>query len=333
MKKIIITLLVAAAFIPVFSSCSENTGSSSALPDISGKAGEVEIVCPKAQWEAEPGTAIREVLADNYPYLPQSEARFRLYSVPLENFTQVFKLHRNMITLKISDTCMAPSFNVSHNIWSQPQTVVTVYAQNEIDAAEYIRANGTKLVKIFEGAERDRSIANAKKYQNASLVAFVEQMFGGSPYFPTQYSLKKQNGDFVWISYETSFTNQGIFIYKFPYNSDSQFTPKYLIDKRNEILKENVPGTAEGSYMITNPVVVPGFEWKTFNDRKFAEVRSLWDTYNDFMGGPFFMDAFLSQDGHDIIVAEGFVYAPKYNKRDYVRQLEAIVYSWHWAEK
>lgn len=324
------TILTLLAFAAIVCSCKEKTGTVT-LPDISGKAGEVEIVSPKAQWEAEPGTAIREVLADNYPYLPQTEPRFRLYNVALENFSQVFKLHRNMITVKIADTC-ATRMTVTHNIWAQPQTVVTISAPTELEAADYVRKNGSKLVKIFEQAERDRSIANAQKYQNSSLGQFVEQMYGGTLFFPSNYSLKKQNGDFLWISYETTFTNQGIFLYKFPYTGDAQFTPKYLIEKRDAVLKENVPGTSEGSYMITNPTIVPGFEWKTIGDRKFAEVRSLWDTYNDFMGGPFICDAFLSKDGKDIIVAEAFVYAPKYNKRDYVRQLEAILYSWHWSE-
>lgn len=327
-KSAFVPALLAA--VTVLCSCKEKSGNVS-LPDISGKAGEVEIVSTKAQWEAEPGTAIREILADNYPYLPQTEPLFRLYNVPLESFTQVFKLHRNMIRVNIADTCTT-SFAITHNVWAQPQTIVTVNAASELEAAEYIRANGGKLVKIFEQAERDRSLANAKKYQNTSLDLFVEQMFGGTPFFPTTYSLKKQSDDFLWISYETTYTNQGVFIYKFPYSGDYQLTPKFLIEKRDAVMKANVPGTAEGSYMITNPNIVPGFEWKTYDGRKFAEVRSLWDTYNDFMGGPFILDAFLSKDGKDVIVTEGFVYAPKYNKRDYVRQLEAILYSWHWSE-
>lgn len=321
-------LMLAVATIAV--SCNEK-GGSGPLPDITGKAGEVEIVSTKAQWEAEPGTAIREVLADNYPYLPQAEPLFRLYNVPLESFSQVFKLHRNMINLNIADSC-ATQFAITRNIWAQPQTVLTISAPSELEAAEYIRKNGSTLVKIFEQAERDRSMANAEKYQNTSLDLFVEQMFGGTPFIPNNYSLKKQNGDFLWISYETTYTNQGIFLYKFPYTGDFQFTPKFLIEKRDAVMKENVPGTAEGSYMITNPTIVPSFEWRTVKERKFAEVRSLWDTYNDFMGGPFILNAFLSKDGKEVIVAEGFVYAPKYNKRDYVRQLEAILYSWHWGE-
>ena len=35
----------------------------------------------------------------------------------------------------------------------------------------------------------------------------------------------------------------------------------------------------------------------------------------------------------EIIVVEGFVYAPRYDKRDYIRQVESILYSFDWEEE
>ena len=34
----------------------------------------------------------------------------------------------------------------------------------------------------------------------------------------------------------------------------------------------------------------------------------------------------------ELIVVEGFVYAPRYDKRDYIRQVESILYSFDWKE-
>lgn len=322
--------LILAATAILAAGCTEPK-KSSALSAVSGKAGEIGIISTKAQWEAEPGNTIREVLADEYPYLPQKEPRYRLFNVPEESFNNIFKVHRNLMFVKIKDTC-STTMKVQRDIWAAPQTMLVVTAPDEIAASEFIRENVTAIRDVFEKAERDRVIQSARSYQNSGLAMSVSSMFGGTPYFPNTYTLKKQNGKFLWISYETTYTNQGIFIYSFPYEGQHQFTPKYLIDKRDEVLKENVPATREGSYMITNTMVVPGFAWKEVDGRRFAEVRTLWDTHNDFMGGPFISDAFLSKDEKDIIVIEGFVYAPKYNKRDYLRQLESIIYSWHWAE-
>jgi hypothetical protein len=69
-----------------------------------------------------------------------------------------------------------------------------------------------------------------------------------------------------------------------------------------------------------------------YKGHAFAEVRGLWDVYNDYMGGPFVAHAFYSQDGKDIIVLLSFVYAPRYDKRQYLRQVESILYSFEWAK-
>ena len=324
----LLKITVVAALALAACSCTQRDKHPS-LPAISGKAGEIAVVATKAQWEAEPGTAIRSVLAADFPYLPQREPLYRLFNVPFENFNKIFKVHRNILHVQIADTC-STYVKVVNDVWASPQTVVMLSAPDELTAAQFVTENSEKLCAIFRKAEMDRVIINSMQYENKGLGESVARIYGGTPYFPSTYSLKKQAQDFTWISYETSFTNQGIFIYKFPYTGEEQFSAENLVAERDAVLKENVPATTEGSYMITNPNIIPGFEWKEYGGRKFAEIRSLWDTYNDFMGGPFISDAFLSEDGKDVIVIEGFVYAPKYAKRDYLRQLEGIIYSWHW---
>ena len=64
----------------------------------------------------------------------------------------------------------------------------------------------------------------------------------------------------------------------------------------------------------------------------FAEIRGFWEVYNDYMGGPFVSHVFYSRDGQEMIVLQGFVYAPKYDKRQYMRQVESIIYSFEWAK-
>lgn len=327
MRKTTLSSFILLGLAIVLVSCGEP--SQKALPAISGKVGEIGIIASRTQWESEIGDAIRGVLADEYPYIPQREPRYRLFNVPEENFNNIFQVHRNLFYVKIADTC-STGMKVQRDVWASPQTMLVVTAPSKDEAAQFIASNGEKIQRVFEEAERERVIVNAKAFPNNGLETAVTAIFGGSPYFPSNYTLKKQSNDFLWISYETSYTTQGIFIYKFPYESNSQFTPKYLIDKRDEVMKAQVPATREGSYMITNTTLVPGFEMKQYGGREFAEVRTLWDTHNDFMGGPFISNAFLNHDKSEIIVIEGFVYAPKYDKRDYLRQVEALIYSWHW---
>ena len=97
-------------------------------------------------------------------------------------------------------------------------------------------------------------------------------------------------------------------------------------------MKANVPGMFDNTYMITSEALKPEVSFIRYRGRQFAETRGLWEVYGDFMGGPFVSHSFYSKDGKDIIVLDGFVYAPKYDKRQYLRQVEAILYSFEWEE-
>ena len=86
----------------------------------------------------------------------------------------------------------------------------------------------------------------------------------------------------------------------------------------------------DNTWMTTSTYVPPIVEFIRFRGRQFAQTRGFWEVHNDFMGGPFVSHSFYSKDGKDIIVAEAFVYAPKYDKRQLLRQVESIIYSFEW---
>ena len=123
---------------------------------------------------------------------------------------------------------------------------------------------------------------------------------------------------------------QDILIYRYPATEAEPFTKENIISHRNEILKANVPGMFENTWMTTSngfPVTVA---FRKYHGREFAETRGYWEVENDYMGGPFVSQSFYSKDGEYIIVMDAFVYAPKFDKRQYLRQVESILYSWEW---
>ena len=201
-------------------------------------------------------------------------------------------------------------------------------------ADSLITAKGEVLFNLFEQAERNRIIRASKRYEERGLRLLVADMFGGSPYFPTGYSLKKRTQDFVWISYETTYTNQGIFVYKVPVGDSTSLTLDSLVAIRNDVLEMNVPGMFEGSYMTTSIVEgkEPALRWLKYKGRTFGELRGLWEVQNDYMGGPFIDHIFYDKSGKNLIFLECFVYAPRYDKRNYLRQVESIIYSFEWEE-
>ena len=298
------------------------------MPSISGKAGEVVVVVNKGYWESDPGIALRSILAIDQPYLPQREPAFTLVNIPENAFTSIFQVHRNIVIVSIKEEFKATKIVYQENVWAAPQIVITISSPDAKSAAEEIYNQSNKLANSILQAERNRNIANAKKYEERGLRALVTESFGGSPYYPTGYNLRKKTDDFIWISYETTGTNQGIFIYRVPFKDSTDFSRENLINIRNSVMQQNVPGQLENTYMITNQLLEPGLQWITYKQRTFAELRGLWEVQNDFMGGPFVSHFFLDKDGKNIIGLEAFVYAPRFGKRNYLRQVESIIYSY-----
>lgn len=333
MKRIVslnMLLPFAAVLLSVVTGCK---GTKALLPNVSGKAGEIMVVIDRDYWEGALGDEVRAILTDEVPYLPQKEPLFNLSNVPMSGFTDLFKVHRNILLLQVDPQIDSAGIFYHKDVWASPQSVVQVSSYTADEAIELLKDNAQLIVSFFEQAERDRVIANALLYEERSLADTISAIFGGSLHFPKGYKLRKATSDFAWIAYDREFVYQDILIYKYPVTEPDPFSAENIIKHRNEVMKNNVPGMFENSYMTTSPVLEPLIEHVRYRGLDFMQTRGLWEVENDYMGGPFVSHSFYSPDGKDIIVTEAFVYAPRYDKRQYMLQAEALLYSWEWAQK
>ena len=299
------------------------------LPNVSGKAGEVIVVINQGEWEGEAGEEIRTLLASDCPFLPQKEPLYTLVNINPSNFSNIFQIHRNLLLVDIDHNVDSARVVFRSDVWASPQCVINVEAPDSESAVKLLEDRGRDIQTMLEQAERDRIIANSKKYEESSLRSAVNKFIGGSPYFPAGYKIKKQTDDFLWIAYDTQIL-QDVFIYKYPAGGEDDFSPENLVARRNEFMKNNVPGMFENTYMTTSNITMPSVEYLKYKGRDFAEMRGFWEVSNDYMGGPFVSHSFYSPDGKEIITMEAFVYAPKYDKRNYLREVESILYSFEW---
>ena len=319
-----------AALVLSLVSCG-NSSSKKLLPSVSGKAGEILVVMDKTPWEGEPGNAVRELLACDCPYLATREPLYSLVNVVPSNFVNLFQVHRNLVIYEIDPQVQKEGVQYLNDIWASPQCVVKVSAVSDERAVEITRENGEVISEAIEQAERNRVIANTRLYEETTIFPQVAEVIGGSPHFPSGYKLKKKTTDFVWVGDEKTYVYQDVFVYKYPAKGDeTDFALETIIANRNRILQQNVPGMLDNTYMTTGEFIPPTLRFVKYKSFNFAQVRGYWEVYNDFMGGPFVSHSFYSPDGKEIVVAEAFVYAPRYDKRQYLRQVESLLYSFEW---
>lgn len=324
MKRFIIIIAAALAM----SSCK---GGGSLLPNISGKAGEVLVVMDKTDWEGTLGNDVRGLLACDCNYLAQQEPLYTLVNVVPSGFIDLFKIHRNILMIDINPQADSAKVVAKQNIWAAPQCVIQIESPDVEGVSRILDKKGEFITGTIEQAERNRVIANCLQYEQGDITRAVRAAFPGTLRYPIGYTAKKVTEDFVWVADE-KMTILGLFLYKYPVDSAEPFSIDNIVAHRNEILMKNVPGMKEGSYMTTGTVFPLQLEYIKYKGRDIAQLRGMWEVENDWMGGPFVSHSFYSKDGKDIIVAEAFVYAPKYDKRQYLRQVESILYSWEWSD-
>lgn len=330
MKRLVSLAMMVAAAVTMIS-CSNGSAKKSLLPNVSGKAGEVIVVIEKAEWEGALGNEVREVLASDCPWLYIQEPLYSLVNVAPGGFADLFKIHRNIVLFQIDPLVAKSGMFLKTDVWASPQCVVQISAPDAETALSILQEKSATLTAAIEQAERNRVINNTLLYEERTIAPQIMEVMGGSPHFPTGYKLKKKTSDFVWVADEKQYTIQGVLIYKYPATGTAEdFSEETIITRRNEILKNNVPGMFDNTYMTTAEYFAPAVEYLKYQGRDFAQTRGYWEVFNDYMGGPFVSHSFYSQDGSEVIVLDAFVYAPKYDKRQYLRQVESLLYSFEW---
>lgn len=332
-SRLIASFVVVLLVFSVISCKYDSKGKNTVLPNVTGSASELIVVLDKAVWEEPIGKTYTEILKDDYPMIPQPEPVFDVVLVSPANFSGIFQTHRNIIVTNVSSGNQKAQIVVQRDVWATPQIVVNVVGPTYPAIAEMLLTEKDRLIQLIEQAERDRVVTNATKYEEEGLRLLLEKKFGVSMTFPKGYRLNKDTTDFVWISHETPHTSQAILIYSYPYTEKNTFSAEYLIEKRNHFVNKLIPGPTTGSYMTTFTEIPPEYSPIQYKDRYFGRLRGLWDVHAHAMGGPFISLTTIDEANQRVITVEGYVYAPRFKKRNYLRQVEALLYTFSLIEK
>jgi hypothetical protein len=309
----------------VLASCNKNT-QTSMMRNVTGKAGEMVIVIAPELWNASAGEALRSVFSQPQFGLPQDEPLFSVINIPREAYGDIFKTSRNIVEINLSSADPA-GIVYRRNVHAYTQAMAVITAGNQQALEKLVNDNHDQLIGFFLGAERERLSMNYEKYQDKLVRDRLEEHFGITMNVPPGFTVVEVKDDFMWIRFETPEISEGLLVYSYPYKDDSTFTREYLLTKRNVILHNNVPGPTEGSYMSTEMELPVQFNLLKKNGNYAAEMRGLWTVENDFMGGPFVSLTILDLLKNRVLTIDGYVYAPGTNKRDLIRQVEAMIHS------
>ncbi len=323
MKNLISLLLLA-----ILLSCS--TTERPQKPSATGKAGELLVVTSETKWTGPAGDLIRENFASPVPMLPQAEPSFNMIQIKNEAFVKLFETHRNLLFVNFDKTIEKGKIEIQRNVWSYPQMVIRVTVPDENILERLLDKNREQFVNLYVENERERMINAYNRMLNHQAKNWVRENLDLKISVPEGYFIAKQTPEFVWLRQTGTREDLdlGLLISVLPYKDPGKdFNHENIWARRDSLTKKHIPGTFPDSYMTTYPDIPPLFREINFNGNYAVEARGLWKVEGDFMGGPFINVTFVDEKQSRIINIDGFVYAPGFEKRDYLRQVEALMYS------
>lgn len=305
------------------------TDQSRVLPNPSGKAGEVLIVMNDVHWEAESGKALFVSLSQDAAGLPWGEPMFDISRLPRAAFGDMVRIARNVVDVEVGDRYSVAKVKFFKEKFSRTQAYVKIQAPDEASLYEAIKANEMKILSFFYTTERDRLVSYYTKNKGDEYTKKVKELMGYEMVVPSLFTRKNFSGEnFVWMTGGNTESRTDLALYTFSCADESLIDVDYLVAKRDSAMKPNVGGPSEGAYVRTADVVAPTLTKINRKAYQLYEVRGLWETTVDFMGGPFVSYAYYDAVNKQVKVLEGFVYAPHEDKRNLIRRLEAVAYSW-----
>ena len=290
------------------------------VPDSSGNINHVTVVMPQKSWQGALGDAVKNQIATVYEGLPLDEPRFTLRYMSPKNFTGFARHGRNILWFK-KDTIN--QFRMVQNQFAQPQIVAFFQGEDDAVMVEYVKTNADLLVRSFTEAERQEKIRRIKK--SVQKKEDFRKKFGASMLYPSAYTTVKDTVNFLWIEKPIQKGTMNIIAYRLPKRAFSTPTLSRVIQIRDSIGQQYIPGRLPKSHMITEKAYLPYFYKTKLDESPAYMTKGMWEVKRDFMAGPFVQYIVADPNKKDWLVVEGFAFAPSVAKRDYMFELNSIL--------
>ncbi|WP_017732047.1 DUF4837 family protein [Nafulsella turpanensis] len=339
--------------IPLLWSCDgEQAGqNNSDLPSASTVENEILVVMDSAQWKGPLGEQLREIYTSSIPGLPQQEPAFNLRFISPRHFQGFLKLYPNIILVTTlnddsrDSRIMRTYFTdnsleqirenrdmfmfARENVFARGQEVLHLFSMTEEELLEKLEEKEEALRKYFLDIERQRL---SKKLftglPNENLTEYLQKKYGFRLIFPIGYEVAIEKDQFVWVRFLDKEIDRSVWVAYKEYEDADVFQKENLIELRNELARPYIWGSDSTTYMKTVTEDVPVVTREVnFNGNYAVEMRGLWRLNGVVMGGPFISYTFVDEATNRLYYIEGFTYAPSTDKREPIRELEAILHT------
>lgn len=316
---------------------------------VTGKVGEILVVCDESIWNSEIKAHLDTGLTQwIMPYFPDV-ATFELVHRSPAQFTQGVKRFRNTLFLTIDSNHKGEKGKIlkRDGVWAEEQMVIDITAKDYNQLLETVKLGVDEVHDIFDTNEWERLIRQFSHNGNNRVKDSLKKNFGIDVVLPQNSQLVWRTKNFYRIEFPASsrpieFVGSGvqdagsvlsgIMVYQYDYTDSSQFAFDELLRSRDTMLKYNVPSEVEGMYMGTQyaDIIYPEgtFTSNKKGDVKGFELRGMYvftGRPRTGTGGAFWEFHFVHPKRKKLICISGYVDAPPTTSwTHFIREIQAI---------
>lgn len=349
-----IYLLAAITFTAFLANCGGDY-----RPQATGGFGEAVVIMDSTQFESETAQAIREVYGQGIQTMPQWEPmmdlRFQDFSTndelerlrknkniiiaaPIDDSTNTAEFVRALLSAEVEEQVKqgnAFAFPLQ-NQWYKNQWSIILTAPNDSVLARNIRQSKETLANQIMEKEFQR--------WTAEIYAAAEQTDISDSLWTNHGWMMRVQHD--WRpNVDTTFTENGVennFITMRRNLPDNQrwfwawwindappqdsLSAQWINAKRDSLMERFIRGTRDSSYVTTDYEHHPvNTDTLSLDGRPAYETRGVWRMTQDAMAGPFVNMTIYDELNDRLFMLEFGQFAPKYDKRRFVRQFQAML--------
>jgi hypothetical protein len=338
MKNIYFFSLLISLLI-IYTSCNIDRSSK---PSSTGKPGELVIVIKKGLDTTSTALRIKEYFAQPLKGLPQDEPVFTLAIVNPNAFTTVLQRHRNILRTEIKPGAKA-QVSINNDVWAKDQLMIQVIAPDENSLIKILEGNHARFIDYFTDRELERlgEYIRKNKDRNISDILEKDHQVKLNVLKGFKKIVNEPEHNFIWLRQNIDRQKGGqiheisrnILVYYKDYVSQEQFDAVKMMSFKDSVTQKWIPGSLPGSYLKSVDEYPDQYRVLNLNGSFAAELRGLWHLQGDFMGGPYVSISTVDTVRNRLVTAEAFVYAPQFDKREFVREMEAMLRSIEFTEK
>lgn len=294
------------------------------LPQANGGILDIMVVCEDAVWADAPGLAFQEHFTGMVYGLPQPEPLYTVRQVNPKEFSDLLQRSRYIVLFDTEADSSALLYE--YDKWARGQLVVNIQAAGLKDLHQAILKSNKLIDDKIEGLEAERLNKKLNPLTHTEFPEFFE-LHGLEMDIPKDFEVSVATDSVVVYWKTTTRSDNGIIIHVAPLPNEDAIIGNNIIPLRDSLTELYIPGSREGSYMVTEDLIKPQFNPKEVQGLFSLEARGLWRTKGDIMGGPFVSYTIYDDKNKRLIYMDTFIRAPQKKKRRSLFELESIIRS------